>query len=808
MRLAILCFTLGVCLLQVQPLLPGRDALLGFAAAASLLLLLAGGVRYMRCLLLPAAFLLGFCWAGGWALARMAETLAPELEGREVVVVGVINDLPQAIENGVRFGFRVEHAAQPVPQQLVLSWYQKRRSAHRETVGAADVADVALPVTGGWAGAVVPPLHVGQRWSLLVRLKRPHGNVNPHGFDYEAWLLAQGVRATGYIRSSPDNRLLAEFVAAPTTWLGRLRETVRTRFARRLADAPYAGILSALVIGDQRAITAAQWQQFSRTGITHLVSISGLHVTMLAGLAYTLMAAFWRRQPALALRLPTQRAAALAGFVAALLYSLLAGFAVPAQRTLYMLAVAAYALWCQRQTTVSRVLALALLVVLLVDPWAVLAAGFWLSFGAVGLLFYVASGRLGKAHWLLAWGRTQWAVTLGSLPLLLVLFQQFSLVSPLANAVAIPLVSFVITPLALLAALPWLDFLLVPAHWLTSGLMQYIGWLAQWPWAVWQQAVPPLWLWLAGLAGCLWWLLPRGFPARWLGSCALLPLLLWTPPRPVPGAARVTVLDVGQGLAVHVQTAHHDLIYDTGPLYTAEADAGNRVLLPYLRAMGVSSLDGVVVTHSDTDHSGGAESLLDGLPVGWLMSSLAFEHPLSAMPVRALPCQAGQEWVWDGVRFTVLHPAVEQYGASVRKTNDMSCVLRVRSMAGEEGTLLLTADIEARSEAAILQRLQGQGQVSQLRAQVLLAPHHGSRTSSSADFVAAVGAQTVIFPVGYRNPFGHPRPEVVARYQASGAVLHRTDFEGALVVELPAAAASPVTLQGERAAHWRYWYGQ
>jgi competence protein ComEC len=582
-----------------------------------------------------------------------------------------------------------------------------------------------------------------------------------------------------------------------------LRENIRHRFEHRLEGRPYAGILIALVIGDQRAINATQWRLFGRTGITHLISISGLHVTLLAGLAYALINALWRRKTRLMLWLPAQRAATLGGFLVALTYCLLAGFAVPAQRTLYMLAVVALALWSGRTTSVSRVLALALLAVVLLDPWAVLMAGFWLSFGAVALLFFVGSGRLGLAQGVSAWLQAQWAVTIGTLPVLLLLFQQFSLVSPLANALAIPVVSFIVTPLALTATLPFLDFLLEPAHATMQALMHVIQRLAALPWAVWQQHEPPLWAWLGALAGCFWLLLPRGFPARWLGGFMLLPLFLAAPQRPTVGNVRLTVLDVGQGLAIHIQTAHHDLLYDTGPVYTAEANAGNRVVIPYLRAHGVNRLDGLIVTHQDTDHSGGAEAVVDEVPVGWLMSSLEFEHPISALPVKALPCSAGQQWNWDGVHFRVLHPLAVQLQEESRKTNDLSCVLMVENA---KARMLLTSDIEALSERALLDREGGQ-----LHADVLVAPHHGSRTSSTPEFIAAVAARTVIFPVGYRNHFHHPRPEILERYRASGAHLYRTDTEGALTVRLSAdhqASEPPIYIESARTAHPRYWHGR
>ena len=591
---------------------------------------------------------------------------------------------------------------------------------------------------------------------------------------------------------APAERIAAR-VWRPGYAVEMLRESIRDRFRAALPEAPYAGILIALAIGDQQAIAPDLWQSFGRTGITHLMSISGLHVTMLAGLAYALINWLWRRSPRLPLRLPAQHAAALGGMFAAFAYCLLAGFAVPAQRTLYMLAVVALAHLSRRELSASRVLALALLLVLLLDPWAVLAAGFWLSFGAVGLLFFIGGGRLGPAHWLLEWGRAQWAVTLGMLPALLALFQQFSLVSPLANALAIPLVSFVITPLALAGCLPLLEPLLGLAHWVTTRLMQGVDWLAALPVAVWQQAAPPGWAVLLALAGGVWLLLPRGFPARWLGLLAFLPMLTTLPPRPAPGIAVITVLDVGQGLAIHVQTANHDLLFDAGPAFSADADSGNRIIAPYLRALGVRRLDALVISHADKDHEGGAASVLAALPVGVMKTSLPFEHPLSAQPVRHEPCRDGDAWEWDGVGFAMLHPDGEPRS---RKSNDLSCVLRIE--AGGRA-MLLTSDIEAVSEQVLLDRYG-----AHLAADAMTVPHHGSRTSSIPAFVAAVGARDVIFPVGYRNRFGHPRDEVVQRYAESGARLHRSDAHGAVRIDL---APQGLRFRHQRDESRRYWHG-
>lgn len=779
MRMSILAFAAGVWVLQQQAALPGWNVLAGLAAVSAGLTFAVLKLRFggRRALAVMAAALAGFAWAAALGQARLADALPEANEGRDIRVAGVVAGLPQAYENGVRFDFAVESSDAAVPSRISLAWYRGWR----------------LEESDEWHA--LQELHAGERWQLVVRLKRPHGNLNPQGFDYEAWLFERGVRATGYVRADDDNRRLAAFVARPAYGVERLREAVRARFLRALPEHDYAGVLVALAVGDQRAIDGGLWQLFARTGISHLMSISGLHVTMVAALGAWLVSFFWRRRPALMLRLPAQKAAAAAGWATAFAYCLLAGFGVPAQRTLFMLSVVALALWLGRAASGSRVLALALLLVLLADPWAVLSAGFWLSFGAVALLFFVSSGRLAPRHWLAEWGRAQWAVTLGLLPALLALFQQFSLVSPIANAVAIPVVSFVVTPLALIAAVLPFDALLLLAHQILAGLMAFVEWLAGLPLAVWQQHAPPAWA--VGLAalGCAWLLLPRGFPARGVGALLIFPLVLVEPARPAVGELRLTVLDVGQGLAVHAQTASHDLVYDTGPQFSPDANSGNRILLPYLRAAGVRRLDGLILTHEDKDHSGGALSLLDGLPVAWTSSSLPDDHPFREAPGHRT-CIDGQAWEWDGVRFEMLHPEATGYASAKRKSNDMSCVLKVSSAYG---SALLTGDIETISEQALSKR-----QGERLRADVLLAPHHGSRTSSSPEFLAAVGAETVVFPVGYRNRFRHPNEAVWRRYEETGAQLLRTDRDGAVTVEF----AVPRRLTFERAARRRYWHGR
>src|SRR5438067_10073796 len=567
MSLAALAFAAGAAALQLQAALPA----LGWALAVPALLL--AGLRY-RAALIAGACAAGFFWAAACAQWRMSDWLAPELEGRDIAVVGVVAALPALMERGVRFEFDVESAdGARLPGKLLISWYRS----------AAD--EDAAP------GATV---HAGERWAFTVRLRRPHGLVNPHGFDYEAWLLERGIGATGYVRARPEPRRLGERNSF-LDLVERAREAVRDRFNAVLGATPAAGILAALAVGDQRAISREEWQLFNRTGVTHLMSISGLHVTLVSGLVAWLVATLWRRMPALVLRLPARKAAALAAILGALGYTLLAGYGVPAQRTFWMVSVVAAALWSGRISSPWRTLALALAAIVLMDPWAPLSPGLWLSFGAVLLIFYAAVGWSEPGSKLWQWGRIQWAITVGLAPAALLLFGQISIAGPLANALAIPLVSVVITPLALVAAVVPVDQLLELCALLVQWLLEFLEWCASLPGALWQQHVPPLWTVLAALAGAAWLLAPRGIPWRASGLALMAPAFCIALPGPAPGEAWITTFDVGQGLAVLVRTASRTLLYDAGPAFGAESDSGSRVVVPALRGDGVARLDLVVL---------------------------------------------------------------------------------------------------------------------------------------------------------------------------------------------------------------------
>jgi len=827
MRGLLLAFALGVYLLQVQSVLPDASALWLMTALLLALALVALqtpaqgagsaqilgtsrrvslGILFKVAPRLACGVLAGFLWAALFAAHYLANELPQQLEGQELVAVGTVDSLPYRFERGQRFNFTIEHAqwngqdVTTLPHRVALSWYV---SEHDEGERPVDVQP-------------------GERWQLKLHLQRPHGTANIGSFDYEVWLLEQNLRATGAVRADtaaePVNRRLAPFVWSFRNAIESMRAGMRDRILAALPDKKYAGVIVALVVGDERGVGQSDWHVFNRTGIGHLIAISGLHITLIAGMFARLIYALWSRsfftRAELPLLLPAHKAAALAGVGIGFVYVLLAGFGVPAQRTLYMLVVVAVAMWTGRIASVSHVACIALGLVLLLDPWAVLWPGFWLSFGCVALILFTTVGR-GRAHltdpvdpgnrrqrlwaWCKAEGRTQLALTLGLVPLTVLLFGEISIISPVANAIAIPLISFVVTPLALAGSFlpaPVSTGLLQCAHTCIELLAQVLTWLSNLPLAVWAAPVPPFWIFACAMIGTLWLLAPRGLPLRALGLAGWLPLLLNGAAHPAEGQMWVTAFDVGQGMALLIETPHRRLLYDTGPAYSSESDGGNRVILPYLHARGIYRLDGAIVSHNDNDHSGGALSIFNALPVDWVASSLAYDSRIVAAAPHHRRCVAGQQWEWDGVRFEMLQPAASSYDSAKYKPNARSCTVKVS--VGTQ-SILLAGDIEATQEDELVNSMP-----DKLKSTVLLAPHHGSGTSSTLPFLRAVQPQVAIFQVGYRNRFHHPKPEVYERYGALGITRLRTDETGSISLQL----GSSMAIEAYRQTEQRYWFSR
>ncbi len=788
MRRIALGFLMGAASLQLFTVLPSIIFLAGLLTA--LLATVIGRIWFFREHSWPAVtnvFMgagIGFFVASVTAHQLLAGALPAELEGQDVVVEGYIASLPEQKGRRLRFQFVPQSLywrdeAQTVPGKLLLSWYP--RKDHN-----------------------MPPIYVGERWRLQVRLKRPHGFSNPGGFDYEAQLFQQGIRAKGYVRHAKKSRE-ADTVTpvnqrlAPANGVYRvdqLRETLRSRILATLDDHPLRGIVLALAIGDRQQISQPQWDVLTRTGTSHLVAISGLHVGLVAGFAFFLMRGLWCLSVHAVTRWPAAKAGAVAALLAAAVYAMLAGFSVPTQRALVMVAVAMLAIIVQRHTRPSSLLALALLLVLMIDPLAVMSAGFWLSFGAVATIVYGMSGRLAMNSYWWRWGRVQWLVTVSLLPALLLLFQQASLIAPLANLLAVPWVSLITVPLTLLGSI-CLGFSATVGGWLlglSTWSLDVLWWwlegLAHWKLAAWQQMAPPLWAMPVAVIGVIWLLAPRGVPARWVGLVGLLPLLFVSPAIIPQGQARFTLLDVGQGLAAVVQTQNHVLVFDTGPRFSSGFNTGEAVVAPYLRVQGRRYIDALVVSHGDNDHMGGVAGLRATIPARQIFSSV---------PQRidgAEQCQIGQSWQWDGVMFAILHPG-KSVGAGGRKDNNNSCVLRVQ--AGEH-SVLLTGDIERAAEGELV-RVFG----NKLASDLLVAPHHGSRTSSTPVFLDAVSPTVALFPVGYRNRYGFPKAQIVQRYVNRQVRLFDTAQHGAIELQLGGEALlDMVTTHRQQAA--RYWH--
>lgn len=762
-------------------------------------------VGWTLCALAAGCAMAAAC--GARALAFQAQALEAALEGRDLRVTGIVAAMPEPAPWGLRFRLAVEHAQHAADA----------KAGPGAAVRLPPLVELSLPglQRGAQAGAL--PLAAGERWSMTVRLKAPHGLRNPQAFDQELWLWEQGVQATGYVRSGkaqPAPQRLGQTWRHPVALLRqRLRDAIvagnampaALRQAWPGAVGPEAwqrarGVVAALVVGDQGAIAHRDWELFRATGVAHLMSISGLHITLFAWVAAALLGRAWRRSACLCLWLPAPAAALAGGVLLALGYALLSGWGLPAQRTAAMLAVVAALRLAGARWPWHQVWLLALAAVVLADPWALWQAGFWLSFVAVGVLFAAApeagAASMGLRARMLALLRTQAVVTLALTPLGLLLFGQISLAGTLANLLAIPWVTLVVTPLAL-AGMCWAPLW----HLATASVLPLsagLAALAQAPAAQLFLPAAPLWAGLAAIAGGLWLVLRLPWTVRLLGLPLLLPALCWQPARPAHGSFTLLAADVGQGNAVLVRTQSHSLLYDTGPRHGPDSDAGQRVLLPLLRARG-ERLDMLMLSHGDNDHTGGAASVQRAQPQAVLRGAVSTDWPL-AVQRSAMPCSAGQRWTWDGVAFEVLHPlppaaAVQPF---MRRTaadapNTRSCVLRIEAASG--ATALLAGDIERAQESALLAR------GAALRADWLLVPHHGSKTSSSAAFIAAVAPLHALVQAGYRNRYGHPAAPVMQRYRALGVQPVASPACGAAHW----SSARPLRLECEREREPRYW---
>lgn len=727
----------------------GWGWLIGLALCAGCL----AGLRGWR---VPAAALLGLAWALASLASVLDQRLGAPLAGSDLLVVGVVEGLPERSEFGQRFMLRV-----------------------LESQGGALRSGARLRLNDYGDLAPGP----GERWQLRLRLRPPSGRLNPAGFDYERWLFRHRVAATGHVLEDAANQRLA---AAPWHCLHCARANLRERVLAALDGHPAAGLVLGLAIGDRSEMTPAHWDDLLATGTNHLLAISGLHVGIVAGLAALVIRFGWARLPMLALRVPAGQAAAWAALGAGFGYALLAGLSIPTQRAVLMLAIGLSGILLARRWRPVDLLALAALVVSAVDPLALLDAGFWLSFAAVAVILLMLVGRDRQPGKLSGLVRLQLGLFVGLLPLTALLFERAAWTAPLANLVAVPLVSLLVTPLTLLGTVTTLAWpglgaiLLESAAQIMQGLMALLGWLADWPVSGHLSGVRPIAAALA-LMGMVWLLAPVGWPARWLGAILLLPLLWPASDRLPEGHFRLVALDVGQGLAVLVQTRDHALLYDAGPSWRGSSDAGERLVVPALRGLGLSRLDTLLISHRHADHAGGAESVIRAMKPREVIAGQPGAHDFDSVA-----CRDGQQWHWDGVTFQTFQ------AERVREDNDRSCVLHV---GGQPLSALLTGDIEWLAERLLV--LDGLP-----RAELLLVPHHGAATSSDPELLDAVAPRIGWVSSGYLNRLNHPDPGVMARYLARDVLVYDTAWCGALLLEPDGRTTCP-RLEGYPWV-WRY----
>jgi len=712
-------------------------------------------------------FILGFAWCLWYAHVQLSWVLPSEKEGKPLQISGIINTIPDIESTHTSFRFlldkiQYENKTEPVHAIVQLSW----QSAPKK-------------------------IRVGDKWKFTVYLKKVTGLMNPGGFDIETWSFQEGIRATGYVVNQEGVLLASEWYHHP---LDRIREYFRDQINKNLTKSPTSHWITALAIGERYGIPPDDWKVLRNTGTNHLMAIAGLHIGFMAGFAFSIVMWIWRRQPKWVLKMPAQHAGAIAALIMGLIYSAMAGFSLPTQRACLMLSLFLITVLSRRKVLSWHTWSLALLCVLLLNPLSVLSVSFWLSFSSIALIIYGVRGRLAPTGLWWKHGRIQWVITIGLIPLSIGLFQECSWVSFIANSIAIPCVGFLVVPLTLLGCFFLLisgkvgGIFLMWADKIISLLWIVLSYLAHISWGTWYQLVPNVWYVIAACIGMIILLLPIGFPGRGFGIIWLLPIIFYKPPAPPVGDVWLTLLDVGQGLSAVLQTHSHILVFDAGARLSEKNDMGESVVIPFLHSLGVTHVDRLVISHGDNDHIGGSFAILKQFPTYLVKSSV----PEKFLNVPASYCLRGEAWQWDQVTFKFLYPTVDKLGLN----NDSSCVLRVTSGMRH---ILLTGDIEKIAENDLIQSVP-----SELAADVIIAPHHGSKTSGLDEFISLVHPKIALFPVGYRNRYHFPNPLVVQRYHEIGAISFDSVQSGAIQLKISRQDKSLIPSQ-YRAQHTHYW---
>jgi len=686
-------------------------------------------------------FLAGLIWASGYQYFIQQPLLASEYEGENILVQGFVQSLPQQDRFIQKFEFHIESASLDqknilIPNKIRLSWYYAKKS-----------------------------VKAGEHWQFIVRLKRPHGFKNPVGFDYENWLLKNNIGAVGYIYKSKQNQYLPEKTGH---YLLKWRQATKDHIQKVLGESDSSAILSALTLGDKSNISTEQWQKFQQLGINHLVAISGLHIGMIATFAWFLFYQFWARFAVLCYFFPAQKASAIFALMIALLYTLFSGFDIPSRRAFVMLVIVLGGVLFNHPLKSLHTLAIAFLAVILLEPNALFSVGFWLSFGAVFAIIYILSGRLAPFGFWTSLIKVQIAISFLLLPLLLGWFGTFSVIAPFINPFAVLWTTWLVIPCSFLGLVISFifnnDFILQGANKLIQLGLNLVDIISAWQWGVVKISALPFWCLLGlSLAGLLF-LLPRAVIGRWLAPIFCLPAFFYQVKAIDLKEIQFTLLDVGQGLAMVIETHQHTLVYDLGPRYSKKFNTAEAVVLPYLAQRQIKQVDLLVLSNADADHAGAYPAFLQKIPVSVIRSG----EPEEIKAVDVKGCHQDLTWYWDQVKFQILTINQQHW----LKNNDASCVLLIQN---NHFKILLTGDISKKIENALIKKYPVLNGINFMQV-----AHHGSKTSSSSNFIKATQAQYALFSTGYRNKFGFPKKSVVDRWKKQGAILLNTSQAGAV----------------------------
>ncbi len=726
---------------------------------AIILLFFAFFRRYKSLLLNIAIFLLGFAWMGWFSHQIISAQVSDNYLNKPILIQGKISQLPEQTPKKTKFIFESE---KPFKARLKLSWY----------------------------GDHSKKLNTGDTWQLLVKLKHNNGYQNLGGFDYEKWLFYKQISATGYVRSSESNQYLTP---NSKPLIDRLRQDTRQHLQYFLKDLSFGGVINALIIGDRSLITDLHWKLFQSTNTTHLSVISGLHIGLISGLIYLLSAFIWRRCSFCALRIPAQVMGGYFGIAAALIYALIAGFSIPTGRAFIMASVVFISIILRRHHNVWQLYGVALFLTLIYNPVSIFSVGFWLSFYVVAVIIYGVGTHKDKS-WLYRLIYIQLLITLATIPLIAWFFSSGSILSPIANLIAIPIFSFITTPVSLIGALLALIGADTLAHFsfeisnqslvILSYLLEFLQNFSFNQWYYAQSTSVDLILLITAVVITI---LPKELKLRKI-SLPILLLILFSPsPKLEQNSALITVLDVGQGLSIVVQTKGHTLLFDTGAAYPSGFNMGESVINPYLRNKKINFLDKIIISHGDNDHIGGLKSVLSKFKTQEILTSVP--HKISQPSTN---CESSQSWQWDGILFEILNP---DQGSNF-KSNNASCVLKV---SNQNYSVLLTGDIERKAEKYLIKN-----HASRLLSNVMLAPHHGSKTSSTSAFIRAVSPQTVVISSGFKNRFHHPATITTERYKNNHINIINTSCAGQIDIKLD----DKITIDQYRKKHQRFYMRQ